>query len=302
LGTGGAPCYPYISFLNYLGNKSISNYQSLQATLTHRYSRGLYLLAGYTWAHAVDTAGNTNNLGYVPQDSFNYAAEKASGDYDIRHRFTLSMTYDLPARRGFGQLLEGWQLTSIVNWQTGMPVLLYDNYNDLTGTGEGPNNANNDRWNIKGNPNNLKWSQSAPIPTFDPSSAVCQSVATTPALQEALNYAGNCYAQNGVIIYPNAFYTFGNMGRNILRGPGFINWDASISKVWRLSERFKLQVRGEMFNVANHANFAVGSVGSDLSSPDSLGRANATPDVQAANPVIGSGGSRHIQIGAKIIW
>jgi hypothetical protein len=139
LGTGGAPCYPYISFLNYLGNKSISNYQSLQATLTHRYSRGLYLLAGYTWAHAVDTAGNTNNLGYVPQDSFNYnyAAEKASGDYDIRHRFTLSATYDLPSRRGFGQLMEGWQVTSIVNWQTGMPVLLYDDYNDLTGTGEG---------------------------------------------------------------------------------------------------------------------------------------------------------------------
>jgi hypothetical protein len=57
-----------------------------------------------------------------------------------------------------------------------------------------------------------------------------------------------------------------------------------------------------MFNVANHANFAAGSVGSDLTSPDSLGRASATPDVQKSNPVIGSGGSRHIQLGAKIIW
>jgi hypothetical protein len=76
----------------------------------------------------------------------------------------------------------------------------------------------------------------------------------------------------------------------------------SILDSGRLTERFRLQVRGEMFNVANHANFAVGSVGNDLTSPDSLGRANATPDVQAANPVIGSGGSRHIQLGAKIIW
>jgi hypothetical protein len=105
-----------------------------------------------------------------------------------------------------------------------------------------------------------------------------------------------------VTIYPNAFYTFGNMGRNILRGPAFANWDASVTKLWRLGERFSLQLRGEMFNVLNHPNFAGSSVGEDLSSPDSLGMASATPDVQASNPVIGSGGSRHIQIGAKIIW
>jgi hypothetical protein len=302
LGIGGAPCYPYISFLNYLGNQSSSSYQSLQATLTRRYSNGLYLLGGYTWAHAIDTAGNTNNLGYIPQNSLDYAAEKGSGDYDIRHRFTFAATYDLPSRKGLGQLLEGWQVTSIFTWQTGTPVLLYDDSDDLTGTGEGPGNANNDRWNIVGNPNNLRWSAKAPIPFFSNTSSTCTSVATTQALVDALDYVGGCYSQNGVTIYPNAFYTYGNMGRNILRGPGFGNWDASISKVWRLSERFKLQLRGEMFNVANHANFAGSSIGSDLSSPDSLGRANATPDVQAANPVIGSGGSRHIQLGAKVIW
>ncbi len=312
LGIGNSPCYPYISYLNYLGNQSTSSYQSLQTTFTHRYANGLYLLAGYTWAHAIDTAGNTNNLGYIPQNSLNYAAEKGSGDYDIRHRFTLSLTYDLPSRKGFGQLLEGWQLTSIVSLQTGEPILLYDDSNDLTGTGEGPNNGSNDRWNIVGNPNNLRWSQNTPIPyfpdTYDSNgnvtarSPVCTAVANTPALLQALDYAGGCYSQNGVTIYPNAFDTFGNMGRNILRGPGFVNWDASISKIWHLNERFSLQLRGEMFNVLNHANFAGGSVGEDLSSSSSLGLATATPDVQASNPVIGSGGSRHIQIGAKIIF
>jgi hypothetical protein len=312
LGIGNSPCYPYISFLNYLGNQSTSSYQSLQTTFTHRYANGLYLLAGYTWAHAIDTAGNTSNLGYIPQNSFNYAAEKGSGDYDIRHRFTLSLTYDLPSRKGFGQLLEGWQLTSILSLQTGEPILLYDDSNDLTGTGEGPGNGSNDRWNIVGNPNNLRWSQNAPIPYFSDTydsngvvtarSPVCTAVANTPALLEALDYAGGCYSQNGVTIYPNAFYTYGNMGRNILRGPGFANWDASISKIWHLNERFSLQLRGEMFNVLNHANFAGGSVGEDLSDYSSLGRATATPDVQASNPVIGSGGSRHIQIGAKVIF
>lgn len=302
LGIGGAPCYPYISFLDYLGNQSSSSYQSLQTTLTHRYSNGLYLLAGYTWAHAIDTAGNTNNLGFVPQNSFDYAAEKGSGDYDIRHRFTFAATYDLPSRKSWGQLLEGWQVTSIFTLQTGEPVLLFDDSDDLTETNEGPGNGNNDRWNIVGNPNNLRWSAKDPIPFLAPGSPACTAVATTQALMDALNFVGGCYSQNGVTMYPNAFGTFGNMGRNILRGPGFVNWDASITKLWRLNERFKLQFRGEMFNVANHANFAGGSIGDDLSSPDSLGLAGATPDVQAANPVIGSGGSRHIQLGVKVLW
>ncbi len=308
-GTGlGGPCFPYISFLNYLGNKSTSSYQSLQATFTKRYSHGLYLLAGYTYGHAIDTAGNTNNLGFAPQDSNNYNAEKASGDYDIRHRFTLSATYELPAHKSWGQMLEGWQATSIVEVETGPPVLFFDNSNDLTGTGEGPGNANNDRWNINGSPENLHWSASAPIPFLanDPNTGApdptCLTVATTTALQDALAIAGGCFAQNGTIIYPNAVHTFGNMGRNIFRGPGFVNWDASVLKVWRFNERLKVEFRGEVFNLLNHPNFSPGSIGGDLTSPNSFGRVSATPDIQAANPVIGSGGSRHIQLGVKFIW
>jgi hypothetical protein len=300
---GAGPCYPYIAYLNFLGNKSTSAYESLQATLTHRYSHGLYLLAGYSWGHAIDVAGATTNTasGFIPQNSLDYQAEKGNGDYDIRHRFTLSATYDLPSRKAWGQMLEGWQLTSILQWQTGSPILLYDDFNDLSLTGEG-NNASNERWNIKGDPSNLKVSAKAPIPFLDPSDPICQSVATTPALQESLGIAGGCFAQNGTVLYPQAVGTFGNMGRNIFRGPGFLNWDASIGKTWKLNERVKIQLRGEMFNGANHANFATGSVGSDLTSPDSLGRAGATPDVQKANPVVGSGGSRHIQLGVKVIW
>jgi hypothetical protein len=199
-------------------------------------------------------------------------------------------------------MLQGWQVTSIVQWQTGYPILLFDNSNDFSLTGEGFDNASNERWNIKGDPSNLTWSQKAPIPFLDPSDPACQSVATTPALQESLDYAGGCYVQNGTILYPQAFGTYGNMGRNILRGPGFVNWDASVGKIWNLGERAKVQFRGEVFNLLNHANFAPFSIGGELASPSGLGRADATPDVQAANPVVGSGGSRHIQLGVKLIW
>jgi hypothetical protein len=92
------------------------------------------------------------------------------------------------------------------------------------------------------------------------------------------------------------------MGRNIFRGPRFTNLDFSLSKVWKLNERFRLQFRGEVFNILNHANFDVFTMNTDLSSPSNVGTVVYTPDVAAANPVIGSGGSRHIQLGAKIIW
>ena len=96
------------------------------------------------------------------------------------------------------------ELTSILSLQTGEPILLYDDSNDLTGTGEGPGNGSNDRWNIVGNPNNLRWSQNAPIPYFSDTydsngnvtarSPICTAVANTPALLEALDYAGGCYS------------------------------------------------------------------------------------------------------------
>jgi len=112
---------------------------------------------------------------------------------------------------------------------------------------------------------------------------------------------GGCWAKNGAILYPNAFNTFGNMGRNILRGPGFNNFDFSVAKIWKLYENLQLQFRVEFFNLFNHPNFANGSIGTDLSGSD-LGLAKATPDAQAANPVVGSGGSRHLQLGLKFIW
>lgn len=92
------------------------------------------------------------------------------------------------------------------------------------------------------------------------------------------------------------------MRRNIFRGPSFKNWDFSLSKSFRLRENLRLQVRGEFFNILNHPNFDVFTMNTDLSSPTDVGTVRFTPDEAASNPVIGSGGSRHIQLGAKIIW
>ena len=292
----GGPCFPYLGYFNYLSNQSNSIYHSLQVTLTKRYSHGLYLLAGYTYAHAIDTA--TSNLAGVPQNSLNYAAERGNGDYDIRNRFTLSATYSFPSKKSPLQLLEGWELTSIATLEGSEPYTLFDGEDDISLTGEF-----NDRWNIVGSPPNIHWSSSTPVPYFSgTSNPACVAQATTPALLASLNFNG-CYAQNGTLIVPPAFGTFGDMGRNIFRGPSFRNWDFGISKIWRLGERVKMQVRGEFFNLLNHPNFDIFSINNDLFSPSHVGTVTFTPDLgNASNPVLGTGGSRHIQLGAKFIW
>jgi hypothetical protein len=72
--------------------------------------------------------------------------------------------------------------------------------------------------------------------------------------------------------------------------------------MFKLNERLKLQLRWECFNILNHPNFDVFTLNNDLSNPFALGTPSFTPDVASSNPVIGSGGSRHIQLGAKFIW
>jgi hypothetical protein len=295
----GGPCFPQIGFLSFLSNRSNSNYNSLQVTLTKRYSHGLYLLAGYTYAHAIDTS--TSNLAGVPPNSNDYAAERGNGDFDIRHRFTLSATYDLPSLKTKWQMLEGWQATSILNLQSGEPYTLGDFNDDISFTGEF-----NDRWNMTGNPRDIHWSASTPLPYFDfsdaqHSSAACLAQATAlDTVDNLYNYG--CYQAGSAVITPPADKTQGTMGRNIFRGPSFTNWDMSLSKMWKLNERIKLQLRGEVFNILNHANFDVFTMNTDLSVPSTVGTVVYTPDVAAANPVIGSGGSRHLQLAAKIIW
>jgi carboxypeptidase family protein/TonB-dependent receptor-like protein len=308
-GTGrGGPCFPYLAQVDVLNNAANSIYHSLQVTLTKRFSHGLYLLAGYTYAHAIDDA--TNNLASFPQNSLDFAGERGNSDFDIRNRFTLSLTYLLPSRESKFQMLKGWQVNSILTLQGGEPYSLIDFEDDNSATG-----IFEDRWDISGSPKNIHWSTTTSIPyvndfTTDASGNVnggnpdCIAAAQKAGGQGAVNMLPNdgCYMENGTILTAPAFGGFGNNGRNSFRGPTFKNWDFSVSKVWTLHDRLQFQLRTEFFNVLNHPNFDVFTMNNDLFSPSNVGTVVATPDVAASNPVIGSGGSRHIQLGAKFTW
>jgi hypothetical protein len=329
LGLGG-PCFPYMGFLDQLGNQGNSIYQSLQVTFTKRYAYGLYALAGYTWAHAIDTA-TSNTPSNTPQNSLDYAAERGNADFDIRNRFTLSLAYDLPSRKSPWQMLQGWQVASIVTLEGSEPYTLYDFGDDVSLTGE-----LEDRWNISGPPSNIHWSATTPLNYIQPSefnvdqnqnvisgmtpqAQQCVTAALAAGGHAAANQlngnpnfinatgfpstAGGCYVSGATVLTAPAPGNFGNMGRNIFRGPPFREWDFSIAKIWKFNERVKMQFRGEFFNILNHPNFDVFSMNNDVSVPAAVGTAIFTPDLgTASNPVLGTGGSRHVQLGVKVLW
>lgn len=317
--------FPYFSNIFQMANVYRSNYDGLQATLNSRNYHGLSMVMGYTYSHALDMVGANWDFGYgagLPIDSYNVGREYGNSDFDMRQRFTLSLTYAIPGRKGFAQMLEGWELNSIVTLQSAQPWGPIDLGTDAGGTGPlpvSPPAFSPMRWNFFGKTSDFK-SGPTPIPFFpgnhsqtDPTSnAACNSDAlsldggTSGLATDALALFG-CYAKGNSVMIPPALGSFGNMSRNIFPDSGFRNFDFSVAKNWHFGERLRAQFRAEFFNIFNHPNFANpygGQNGFGLNDPSvqPFGCGCATPDIAAANPAVGSGGPRSIQLGLKFTF
>jgi len=201
-----------------------STYNALIAKLERRFAKGLSMLASYTMGHSLDGEGNEHDTSDVsPQNMRNLAAEKASSNFDVRHRFVLSGFYQLPFGKQAGfvhYLVRDWQLSGIFSAQTGQPFTATLS-TDPSGTGATarPNRIAD---------GNLPTDQRERTHWFDTSAFVVPS----------------CIC-------------FGNSGRGILRGPGFMNLDLSIMRDFHFAERFRVQFRAESFNLMNHPNFGI---------------------------------------------
>ncbi len=318
--------FPQFSNIFQMGNVYRSNYNGLQATLNARNYHGLSMVAGYTYGHALDQVGANWDFGYgagLPQDSYHLGREYANSDFDMRHRLTLSLTYAIPGRKGAGQMLEGWELNSIVTVQSSQPWGPIDLGTDAAGTGPlpvSPPAFAPNRWDFYGRPSDFKSGPTS-IPFFagsgDPTNPTSNSSCNAAALALDGGTAGGpattslasfgCYAKGNSFMIPPPLGQFGTMGRNTFPDSGFKNLDLAIAKNWHLGERFRAQFRAEFFNILNHPNFANpygGQNGFGLNDPSvqPFGCGCATPDVAAANPVIGSGGSRAVQLALKFTF
>ncbi len=217
-------------------SNAFSNYNSLQARLQKRLTRGLQFEASYTYSHALDDASSAN-LGSFATGDFRDQRfpqlEYGNADFDIRHRFVISYMYELPFGKGktfagnasgvLNQIIGGWQVAGITSASTGNYFTPTDIATDLSNSDGGGDVANSARPNRVGDPN------------------------ATPCIPGTL-FNTCAFATNTVL------GSYGNAGRNIIRGPGFQNWDLSLFKSFSLNERERFEFRAEFFNVWNHMN------------------------------------------------
>jgi hypothetical protein len=213
-----------------------SNYNSLQVRLEKRPTHGLQFQVSYTYSHALDDASSAS-LGSQNQgdfrDQLNPDLEYGNADFDVRHRFVFSYEYDLPfgKERSFGRDASGWLNKVIGDWQiagittasTGNWFTPTDIATDLSNSDGGGTVFGAARPNVVGNPNGK------------------------PCLPGTL-FNTCAFATNTTL------GTFGNASRNIIRGPGFQNWDISFIKAIPVSEAMRFEFRAEFFNAFNHRN------------------------------------------------
>jgi|CXWL01.1.fsa_nt_gi hypothetical protein len=295
---------PNTGVVDLLTNQAKSNYNGLQVEFRRRFQNGITYQANYTFQKQLTDAPGVGQTRFEPLvDNANPQNEYGIGDQDTTHVFNLNTIYELPFGRGkrFGagvgkwtdRLIGGWQLTSILRISTGAPLSIIDNRGTLNRNGRSGRQTATTSLS-KAEVKKLIGVFRTPCGVFMINPAVinidlaaCQNGQILPragatAGQASLGFqpisgaAGSNLPQTfpGQVFFSNAPGQVGNMELNFLRAPMFLNWDASIIKNIPITERIRLQIRGEAFNVLNRANFLGGQLQNIAST--TFGRITAT--------------------------
>jgi hypothetical protein len=258
---------PYQGYnaVNMIESAFNSNYHGLQTSLTKRLGHGGGVLnAAYTFSKAItDNASDRSN---APQNAYNLKGDRGLAVLDRRHVFTASYVYPLPFLRDshslIAQIAGGWDLSGIVTWNTGLPLTV----GDANGVDPGGLGSVNNASSLAGG---------RPDQVGDPNSG-------PRTIAQWFNTAA--FAE-----VPAGIYRPGNAGRFTIEGPPITRWDFSVFKQFSIRERARIQLRGEAFDVLNHANFILPTASV------TLGNTNYGKITQARDP-------RQIQLGAKIVF
>jgi hypothetical protein len=230
---------------------AFSHYHSLQSTLSRRWGAG-YFQAAYTWSKSIDATSSGNTaLNTAFNDESNLANSRGLSDFDRTHRFVVSYRYDLPFFRGSEgltkTLLSGWAVSGITIFQSGTPFSVIDSAAGTAFIGGGLESATSGAQLAPGG------SISAGLTSGDIHTRVNNGYLNVANFIPAPFVPGSL-GGDGVVTL------FGNLGRNIYRGPRQQNWDFSILKNFRLTERQQLRFTTDFFNIWNHSSFANPSI------------------------------------------
>jgi hypothetical protein len=216
-----------VSTINFLQNTAQSWYEAGYVNVRRRYSTGFTVLANYTWSKNLTNAPDFRSPMFeasIPQNNSDLAAEKGPG-CDVRHRFALSVVYDIPridGARAVRAIASDWRVSAVYQAQTGFPFTISvfgDTANSGTVLGENPIRANYTGQPVfgSGTGNATQW--------FNPAAFA------TPAA-----------------------FTFGNVGRNSVYGPGMQTLDLAVARQFALTERSRFEFRAEFFNALDRTN------------------------------------------------
>jgi hypothetical protein len=229
-------------------NDAYSHYHSLQTTLSRRWGAG-YFQAAYTFSKSTD-ATSTGNTAFNTafNDESTLAASRGLSDFDRRHRFVASYRYDVPFFKGEtgakGALLTGWALSGITILQSGAPFSVTDSGagSAFLGLGFTPGTLSGELapGSTLSSANTSGGIRSRIDGYLNPA-----AFTTAPQL-----YPAQCALDSNLCTTG-----FGNLGRNVFRGPWQQNWDFSLIKNFKITERQSLRFTTDFFNVWNHANF-----------------------------------------------
>jgi hypothetical protein len=252
-----------------------SSYHGLQVWVNRRFSNRLTFQAAYTWSHAITNVPLTSFTN-ATTDPFNYDLDRGEADLDRRQMFIANAVYVLPSLKQQGAIINhflgDWQVNAIVTLLDGTPVDVRSNA-DTAGLGD----AGTQRPDL---------------------------VPGQPLYLETSNKVR--YLNPAAFALP-AVGKFGSLGRGVVVGPGVANVDFSINKNWRVTERFGLQFRTEMFNAFNRANF-IGNGGANpldtgLSLQNTASLANFGQSTNGGfGSFRGTRGPREIQFGLKLTF
>jgi hypothetical protein len=255
----GQPEDPRFGAVTQLSTGANSHYNGLQITANKRLGHGIQAQANYTWSHCMDTVSNGGFLPFAAGAILSplpgqLGRQYGPCDYDVRDNLTAQYVYELPLKfrnRVLSRALNGWQVSGTAFWHSGLPFSVLSAPYSANGNGivqgSGPQYASvvpgvplYQHNPIPGvtQPGTIQWlNPDAFVSAVDPGTGAC---------------AGGDSPKN---------CQFGNLGRNALRGPDFLWSDLYLTKWFQVSERVKLRIDGQFFNVFNHPNFGLPVLG-----------------------------------------